>query len=250
MAIGMALFPCLSANRLDDSFACRFTVGNPPREGNQAIRLLRLLPVQALHVSEAEENTLNAIFAQLAVEASANIDRFSHQIIIAQLELLLNYSERFYQRQFITRNVVSHELLNRLDDLIGQYFKNGDLAHKGLPTVNYLAEKLHLSAGYLTGMLKSLIGLSTQQYLHKKLIDLAKEKLSTTSLSVSKISYELGFEQLQSFSRLFKIKTNLSPKEFRRSFNLIEPLLRHRTLSYLCDHEKIPPLFRRHEHRA
>lgn len=174
---------------------------------------------EALHVSEAEENTLNAISAQLAVEANANIDRFTQQIIIAQLELLLSYSERFYKRQFITRNVVSHEILNRLEDLIGHYFQNGDLARKGLPTVSYIAEKLNISAGYLTGMLKSLIGQSTQQYLHGKLIELAKEKLSTTNLSVSEISYELGFEHLQSFSRLFKIKTSLSPKEFRQSFN-------------------------------
>ncbi|RDC56181.1 AraC family transcriptional regulator [Pedobacter chinensis] len=174
---------------------------------------------EALHVSDAEENTLNAITTQLKIEANTNIDGFTQQIIIAQLELLLSYSERFYQRQFITRKVVSHEILNRLEDLIGQYFQNGDLANKGLPTVNYIAEKLNISAGYLTGMLKSLIGQSTQQYLHGKLIALAKEKLSTTSLSVSEISYELGFEHLQSFSRLFKSKTSLSPKEFRESFN-------------------------------
>ena len=174
---------------------------------------------EALHVSEAEEITLNAISAQLTVEAKANIDGFTQQIIIAHLELLLSYSQRFYQRQFITRKVVSHQILNRLEDLIGQYFQDGDLARKGLPTVSYIAEKLNISAGYLTGMLKSLIGQSTQQYLHGKLIELAKERLSTTSLSVSEISYELGFEHLQSFSRLFKTKTNLSPKEFRQAFN-------------------------------
>lgn len=174
---------------------------------------------EALHVSETEELTLNTISAQLAVEANANIDRFTQQVIIAQLELLLSYSERFYQRQFITRKVVSHEILNRLENLIAQYFQDDNLARQGLPTVSYISEKLNVSAGYLTGMLKSLIGQSTQQYLHEKLIGLAKEKLSTTNLSVSEISYELGFEHLQSFSRLFKIKTNLSPKEFRASFH-------------------------------
>jgi len=174
---------------------------------------------EALHVSDTEELTLNAIATQVAVEANANIDRFTQQVIIAQLELLLSYSERFYQRQFITRKTVSHEILDRLEDLIRQYFQNGNLARQGLPTVNYISEKLNVSAGYLTGMLKSLIGQSTQQYLHEKLIGLAKEKLSTTDLSVSEISYELGFEHLQSFSRLFKIKTNLSPKEFRESFH-------------------------------
>ncbi|QPH40743.1 helix-turn-helix domain-containing protein [Pedobacter endophyticus] len=174
---------------------------------------------EALHVSELEENTLNAIAAQITAEANTNIDGFTQQIIIAQLELLLSYSERFYQRQFITRKTVSHEILNRLEDLIAQYFRSGDLINKGLPTVNYIANKLNISAGYLTAMLKSLIGQSTQQYLHEKLIELAKEKLSTSSRSVSEISYELGFEHLQSFSRLFKTKTNLSPKEFRESFN-------------------------------
>jgi AraC family transcriptional activator of pobA len=174
---------------------------------------------EALHVSETEENTLNAIAALLKGEANANIDGFTQQVIIAQLELMLSYSERFYQRQFITRKAVSHEILNRLEELIGQYFRNGDLVHKGLPTVSYIAEKLNISAGYLTGMLKSLIGQNTQQYLHEKLIELAKEKLSTTNLSVSEISYALGFEHLQSFSRLFKTKTSFSPKEFRESFN-------------------------------
>lgn len=174
---------------------------------------------EALHVSEAEENTLNAIAAHITAEANTNIDGFTQQIIIAQLELLLSYSERFYQRQFITRKTVSHEILNRLEDLIAQYFRSGDLVNKGLPTVNSIANKLNVSAGYLTAMLKSLIGQSTKQYLHEKLIELAKEKLSTTSRSVSEISYELGFEHLQSFSRLFKTKTNLSPKEFRESFN-------------------------------
>jgi AraC family transcriptional activator of pobA len=174
---------------------------------------------EALHVSEVEENTLNAISALITVEANANIDGFTQQVIIAQLELLLSYSERFYQRQFITRKAISHEILDRLEELIGQYFRSGDLAHKGLPTVSYIAEKLNISAGYLTGMLKSLIGQNTQQYLHGKLIELAKEKLSTTNLSVSEISFELGFEHLPSFSRLFKTKTNLSPKEFRQSFN-------------------------------
>lgn len=174
---------------------------------------------EALHVSDTEELTLNTISTQVAVEANANIDRFTQQVIIAQLELLLSYSERFYQRQFITRKTVSHEILDRLEDLIRQYFQNGNLARQGLPTVSYISEKLNVTAGYLTGMLKSLIGQSTQQYLHEKLIGLAKEKLSTTDLSVSEISYELGFEHLQSFSRLFKIKTNLSPKEFRESFH-------------------------------
>lgn len=152
-------------------------------------------------------------------EYHANIDRFSESVIIAQLELLLTYAERFYQRQFITRKISNHEILTRLEELLSGYFNSGALAKQGLPSVSFIAESLNISSSYLSGLLKTLTGQSTQQHLHNKLIELAKEKLSTTSLSVSEIAYELGFEHLQSFSKLFKTKTNLSPLEFRASFN-------------------------------
>jgi AraC family transcriptional activator of pobA len=174
---------------------------------------------EALYLSDREENMLTAIANQIEQEYYANIDRFSQHVIIAQLELLLTYSERFYQRQFITRKITSHELLTRLEDYLSNYFNSGALATQGLPSVVHIAEALHISPGYLSSLLKSLTGQSTQQHLHSKLIDLAKEKLSTTHLSVSEIAYELGFEHLQSFSKLFKTKTNLSPLEFRHSFN-------------------------------
>jgi AraC family transcriptional activator of pobA len=174
---------------------------------------------EALYLSDKEETMLTAIVQNIEQEYHANIDRFSQSVIIAQLELLLTYSERFYQRQFITRKITSHEILIKLEDLISAYFNNGDLARKGLPSVTYIAENLNISPGYLSSLLKSLTGQNTQQHLHNKLIDLAKEKLSTTNLSVSEIAYELGFEHLQSFSKLFKTKTSLSPMEFRHSFN-------------------------------
>ena len=174
---------------------------------------------EALYLSDKEETMITAIAQNMEQEYHANIDRFSQQVIIAQLELLLTYSERFYQRQFITRKIASHQILTRLEDLISAYFDSGSLAKKGLPTVAYIAEKLNVSPGYLSGLLKSLTGQTTQQHLHHKLIELAKEKLSTTSLSVSEIAYELGFEHLASFSKLFKVKTNLSPLEFRAAFN-------------------------------
>lgn len=174
---------------------------------------------EALYLSEKEENMITAIASQIEQEYHANIDRFSQNVIIAQLELLLTYSERFYQRQFITRKIASHELLTRLEDLLSVYFNSGALAKKGLPSVTYIAETLNISPGYLSGLLKSLTGQNTQQHLHGKLIELAKEKLSTTNLSISEIAYELGFEHLQSFSKLFKTKTSLSPMEFRHSFN-------------------------------
>ncbi len=174
---------------------------------------------EALYLSDKEETMLTTIAQNIEQEYHSNIDRFSQSVIIAQLELLLTYSERFYQRQFITRKIGSHEILTKLEDLLTNYFNSGALAQKGLPSVTYIAESLNISPGYLSGLLKSLTGQNTQQHLHNKLIELAKEKLSTTSLSVSEIAYELGFEHLQSFSKLFKTKTSLSPLEFRHSFN-------------------------------
>jgi AraC-like DNA-binding protein len=174
---------------------------------------------EALYLSEKEEITLTTIAQNIEQEYNANIDRFSGNVMIAQLELLLTYSERFYQRQFITRKIASHEILTRLEDLLANYFNSGLLAEKGLPSVTYIAGCLNISPGYLSSLLKSLTGQNTQQHVHNKLIELAKEKLTTTNLSVSEIAYELGFEHLQSFSKLFKTKTNLSPLQFRTSFN-------------------------------
>ena len=174
---------------------------------------------EALYLSDKEETMLTTITQNIEQEYHANIDRFSQSVIIAQLQLLLTYSERFYQRQFITRKIASHEILIKLEDLLTNYFSSGMLAQKGLPSIIYIAENLNISPGYLSGLLKSLTGQNTQQHLHNKLIELAKERLSTTNLSVSEIAYELGFEHLQSFSKLFKTKTRLSPLEFRHSFD-------------------------------
>lgn len=174
---------------------------------------------EALYLSDKEETMLTTIVNNIEQEYHANIDRFSQSVIIAQLELLLTYSERYYQRQFFTRKVASHEILTKLEDMLANYFKSGALAQKGLPSVTYIAENLNISPGYLSSLLKSLTGQNTQQHLHNKLIELAKEKLSTTNLSVSEIAYQLGFEHLQSFSKLFKNKTDLSPAAFRASYN-------------------------------
>jgi AraC family transcriptional activator of pobA len=174
---------------------------------------------EALFLSDKEESTIIGIMQNIQQEYHANIDKFSQDIIIAQLELLLNYSDRFYHRQFITRKITNHHVLDRLEDILAEYFNSDNLAKKGLPTVQYIAEKLNVSAGYLSGLLKTLTGQSTQQHIHDKLIEKAKEKLSTTALSVSEIAYELGFEHPQSFNKLFKTKTKVSPLEFRHSFN-------------------------------
>ena len=174
---------------------------------------------EALFLSEKEELTIISMMQNVENEYLSNIDKFSQDIIIAQLELLFNYADRFYHRQFITRKITNHRILNRLEDILAEYFDSGSLLTKGLPTVQHVADTLNLSPGYLSGLLTTLTGRSTQQHIHEKLIEKAKEKLSTTGLSVSEIAYELGFEHSQSFSKLFKTKTKVSPLEFRASFN-------------------------------
>lgn len=174
---------------------------------------------EALFLSEKEEEILNNIIQNVRQEYNSNIDKFSQSIIISQIETLLNYSERYYQRQFITRKITNHQILDRLEKLLSDYFNNDDLILKGLPTVQHIADTLNVSPKYLSGLLKVLTGQSTQQHIHDKLIERAKTKLSTTNLSISEIAYELGFEHSQSFSKLFKSKTNVSPLEFRQSFN-------------------------------
>ncbi|SFF02004.1 transcriptional regulator, AraC family [Chitinophaga sp. CF118] len=174
---------------------------------------------EALHLSEKEETTITSIMQNIEQEYCSNIDKFSQDVIIAQLELLLIYAERFYHRQFITRKITNHNILTRLEDILAEYFNSDALTRIGLPTVQYIAQALNVSPNYLSVLLKVLTGQSTQQHIHDKLIEKAKEKLSTSDLSVSEIAYELGFEHSQSFSKLFKSKTNLSPLEFRHSFN-------------------------------
>jgi len=173
---------------------------------------------ESLFLSEKEEETIVSIIQNIHHETHANIDKFSKQIIISQLESLLNYAERFYNRQFITREKCNHKILERLEKTLNDYLSSGQTATKGLPTVNDIAALLHISPKYLSSLLRMHTGQNTQQYIHEKLIERAKERISTSDLSMSEIAYELGFEHLQSFSRLFKAKTQLSPQEFRQSF--------------------------------
>ena len=159
---------------------------------------------EALFLSDKEETTIISMIQNIEQEYHSNIDKFSQDVIIAQLELLFTYADRFYHRQFITRKITNHHILDRLEEIITAYFNSDNLIKKGLPTVQYIAEVLNVSPNYLSVLLKVLTGQSTQQHIHDKLIEKAKEKLSTTSLSVSEIAYELGFEHSQSFSKLFK----------------------------------------------
>lgn len=174
---------------------------------------------EALHLSEKERTTILEILEHITRELNNPIDDFSQDVMISYIEVLLNYSNRFYKRQFITRKAVNNDLLSKMEHLLNHHFETENALNKGLPTVDYLAAQLHLSPRYLSDMLRSLTGQNAQQHIHEKLIEKAKEKLSTTGSSVSEIAYELGFEHPQSFSKLFKIKTGLSPLEFRQSFN-------------------------------
>jgi AraC family transcriptional regulator, transcriptional activator of pobA len=164
---------------------------------------------EALFLSDKEEQVIAAIIQNMRQELQENIDKFSKEIIISQLETLLNYANRFYHRQFITRDITNHQILERLETLLTTHFNDDHLAVKGPPTVQVISENLNLSPGYLRTVLKLLTGKNTQEHIQEKLIQKAKEKLSLTELTVSEIAYELGFEHPQSFNKLFKSKKAL-----------------------------------------
>lgn len=174
---------------------------------------------EALHLSEKEKTTIISVFESIEEELKGRIDNFSQDVVISQIELLLNYANRFYNRQFITRKAVGTNLLHKLEDSLHSYFQSANRQKQGLPTVQFLSEQLNVSASYLSDMLRSLTGQNAQQHIHNHLIEKAKAQLSTSQASISEIAYELGFEHPQSFSKLFKLKTSTSPLDFRRSFN-------------------------------
>lgn len=174
---------------------------------------------ESLHLSNKEKTIITGIAKNIGDELDTAIDDLSQDVLVAQLELMLNYSQRFYQRQFTTRKPINDALLAKLDELLHTYFTDETALLKGLPTVQFLSEELQVSPRYLSDMLRSLTGQNTQQYIHRKLIEKAKEVLAISNLTVGEIAYQLGFEHPQSFSKLFKLKTNLSPLEFRQSFN-------------------------------
>lgn len=171
---------------------------------------------EALHLSDAEETMINSLMETIEHEYYLPIDNFSQDVMISQIELMLNYCNRFYNRQFITRKNANNDLLIKFGEVIDDYL---DSEPRGLPTVKFMAEKLNVSPHYLSDMLRTTTGQGAQQHIHNKLIDKAKEVLAATPLSISEIAYQLGFEYPQSFSKFFKIKTNVSPLEYRKQFN-------------------------------
>lgn len=174
---------------------------------------------EALHLSEKEEKTIFDIIANIEQEISINMDSFTQDLLVSNLDLLLKYCDRYYNRQFLTRKKVNSDLLSKLELLLDDYFKNDKLTINGIPSVHSIADQLHLSANYLSDMLRVQTGQTTQQHIQNRVIEKAKELLSTSSMSVSEIAYQLGFEHPQSFHRLFKNRTSVSPLEFRSSLN-------------------------------
>lgn len=171
---------------------------------------------KALFLSDKEEQIILNLFKSIGQECQNNTDQFSQDVLIANIELLLVHIDRYYNRQFLTRKNISNDTLSQMEDILNNYF---EAEPTQLPTVQYVADKLNLSPTYLSDLLKSLTGLTAQQHIHEKLIEKAKELLSTSNLSVSEIAYQLGFEFPQSFNKLFKKKTDLTPLEFKQSFN-------------------------------
>lgn len=174
---------------------------------------------EALHLSDKERKIIFSVFENINEELSTAIDDFSQDLVISYIEVLLNYSNRFYKRQFLTRKHISNDLLSKMEQLLNDYFENESAINLGLPSVEYLASHLNVSPRYLSDMLRSVTGQNAQQHIHAKLIEKAKEYLTTTHLSVGEIAYKLGFEQPQSFNKLFKNKTKQTPVQFKHEFH-------------------------------
>lgn len=173
---------------------------------------------EALHLSEKEDNIIMSLMHQMQDELKNNIDHYSQELIVSHIDLLLRYAKRFHNRQFLTRNAVNNDLVAKMEEFIDQYLKsNATLSSP--PTVNFFAEKLNVTPNYLSDMLKNITGKNAQTHIQEFVIDRAKELLSTTNLSVKEIAYDLGFEYPQSFSTMFKKKTQQTPLQYRALFN-------------------------------
>ncbi|RZJ64508.1 MAG: AraC family transcriptional regulator [Flavobacterium sp.] len=174
---------------------------------------------EALHVSEPEEKMIFGMMESLEREINNTIDAFSQSVILSHIELLLNYSDRFYNRQFITRKSRNIDVLADFERLLKSYL-NSDLPQEnGFPSVHYFSERLNFSANYLSDLLRNLTGRNARQHIQEAVVEKAKELLSTTNLSVGEVAFKVGFEHSQSFSKLFKLKMDVTPLEYRASFN-------------------------------
>jgi AraC-like DNA-binding protein len=170
---------------------------------------------EALHLSEEEKHSMTGIVGKIREEYSKNIDVYTQDLVVSHLELLLNYANRFYGRQFITRKAHNSDLISRFEKGLNEYFDLDKPQLHGLPTVKQCAKDLGMSPDYLSDMLKQETGKNAQEHIHYLLIDRAKTQLLGTSHTVSEIAFSLGFEYPQYFSKLFKKRTGMTPAEFR-----------------------------------
>ena len=170
---------------------------------------------EALHLSEKERKIVLDCFSKIEYELSHAIDKHTKRLVVANIGLFLDYCTRFYERQFITREIVHKGVLERFETLLNGYYQSDQASTLGLPSVGYCAAELHLSAGYFGDLIKKETGKTAQEYIQAKVIDLAKEKIFDESKSVSQIAYELGFKYPQHFSRLFKQSVGVTPNEYR-----------------------------------
>ncbi len=170
---------------------------------------------EALHLSKKERQLVLNLFAIIEDELQQNLDKHSKTLVISNLQLLLNYSTRFYDRQFLTRQHINHSILEKFEILLNGYFSSDKPQNIGLPTVSYCAQELHLSPNYFGDLIKKETGISAQEYIHSKVIDVAKERIFDIDKSISEIAYDLGFKYPAHFTRLFKQKVGASPNTYR-----------------------------------
>lgn len=170
---------------------------------------------EALHVSERERKMVLECFSKIEYELEHAIDKHSKRLIVSNIEILLNYCIRFYDRQFITRENIHKGILERFENLLNEYFQTEKPQTIGLPSVAYCASELNLSSNYFGDLIKKETGKTAQEFIQSKVIDVAKERIFDQSKSVSQIAYELGFKYPQHFARLFKQRVGQSPNEYR-----------------------------------
>jgi len=171
---------------------------------------------EALHLSDQEKQTIGELKQKIEHEYSLNIDKHSQKLIISNIELMLDYCTRFYDRQFYTRENLNKDTISRFKNTLKNYYNSGKALELGLPSVKYCGEELHLSANYLSDLLRKETGKNAQEHIHHYIVDKAKTNLLSSSESVSQIAYALGFDYPQHFSKVFKKKTGLSPAEYRK----------------------------------
>jgi len=174
---------------------------------------------EALHLSEEERQTITNIALTIEKEICNNIDAHSQTLIISNLELLLNYCVRFYDRQFYTRTNLNQDIASQFEQLLRMYYQENKQLELGIPSVQFCGEEMNMSPKYLSDLLRKETGQGTQDHIHQFIIEKAKNQLLNSKKSASEIAYSLGFEYPQYFSKIFKKKTSMSPKEFRHSTN-------------------------------